>query len=308
MTTGPVRRLIYVPGVRVKPPPDTHRQLFRRCVLEGVQRADPAVAAAMAAEPAALELISWSHLLYAEHRDVALDEAGIAGLLRGPPAGPEAVPQVFAMPHRLRYAAHRVADRLPFLISVLAGTTMRLNLADAHRYIADADGIGGRIRGMLASALESAWVDGASVLLMAHSFGSVIAWDTLWELSRKRAGPPRPVDLFLTLGSPLGGHYIRDRLRGAAEKGARRYPAGIRRWQNLAAIGDLTALGRRFASDFREMRELGLVGNIADRTDLVNPFFGPDGLNVHRCYGYFVNPATGGTIAGWWRAGARSRS
>jgi hypothetical protein len=49
------------------------------------------------------------------------------------------------------------------------------------------------------------------------------------------------------------------------------------------------------------MRELGLTSAIIDRTDLVNPFHGADGLNVHRCYGYHVNAATGAVVAGWWR-------
>ncbi|MEO7387493.1 MAG: hypothetical protein ABIX37_11200, partial [Gammaproteobacteria bacterium] len=68
-----------------------------------------------------------------------------------------------------------------------------------------------------------------------------------------------------------------------------------------AAIGGLTALGHRFADDFAGMRRLGLVDDISDRTDLRNPFRGAEGLNVHRCYGYFVNAATGAAIAGFWR-------
>ena len=134
------------------------------------------------------------------------------------------------------------------------------------------------------------------MLLMAHSFGSVIAWDTLWSLQDK-AGP---IDLFLTLGSPLGTRYIRSRLLGASASGAARYPRGIRRWANLAALGGLTALGRRFADDFAEMQQLCLVDGISDRTDLINPFRGADGLNVHKCYGYFVNAATGAALARWW--------
>ena len=103
------------------------------------------------------------------------------------------------------------------------------------------------------------------------------------------------------MGSPLGTRYIRRQLMGATATGAARYPRGIRRWRNLSAIGGLTALGHRFAEDFAEMRRLGLVEEITDRTDLVNPFRGAEGLNVHRCYGYFVNAATGEAIARWWR-------
>ncbi len=104
------------------------------------------------------------------------------------------------------------------------------------------------------------------------------------------------------MGSPLGTRYIRRQLMGAADEGAARYPRGIRRWQNLAAIGGVTALGHRFAADFADMRRLGLVEAISDRTDLVNPFRGAEGLNVHRCYGYFTNAVTGEAIVRWWCA------
>jgi hypothetical protein len=49
------------------------------------------------------------------------------------------------------------------------------------------------------------------------------------------------------------------------------------------------------------MLRLGLVAEITDQIDLVNPFRGQEGLNVHKCYGYFVNAVTGAAIADWWR-------
>jgi hypothetical protein len=72
------------------------------------------------------------------------------------------------------------------------------------------------------------------------------------------------------------------------------YPPGIHRWRNLAALGDLTALGHRFADDYVGDAAARAGGEeISDQTDLVNPFRGQEGLNVHKCYGYFVNAATG---------------
>jgi len=293
-----VRRILYVPGIRAKPPPDVHRALVLRCLLEGLRRADPGAAAAVAANPGSLRLILWGHEFYGRYRDVRPDEPAIAALLAEPRPGPESIREVHGVRRRAIYLAHRLGDRFPGLIGWLAGEATRANIADSERYFRNADGVGDRIRGLLRAELERCWTAGERVLLMAHSFGSVIAWDTLWAL-HDRAGP---VDLFLTLGSPLGTHYIRRRLMGAGAAGAARYPRGIRRWENLSATGGLTALGHRFAEDFAGMRRLGLVGEITDRTDLVNPFRGAEGLNVHRCYGYFVNAATGEAIARWWRA------
>ncbi len=63
----------------------------------------------------------------------------------------------------------------------------------------------------------------------------------------------------------------------------------------------MTALDRALAGTWAEMRDLGLVEEISDRLDLQTYFRGPDGLNVHRCYGYMVNPVLGATVARWWR-------
>lgn len=292
------RRILYVPGIRAKPPPDTHRALVWRCLLEGIRRADPALGEQLASSPDSLRLILWGHEFYAQYRDIRPDEAAIAALLAEPRPGRDSIREVDGLKRRAGYLAHLFADRFPHLIVWLAGEGTRANIADSERYFRNDHGVADRIRGLLRTELERSWDAGDRVLLMAHSFGSVIAWDTLWALGDK-AGP---VDLFLTLGSPLGTRYIRRQLMGAGETGAARYPRGIRCWQNLSAIGGLTALGHRFAEDFAEMRGLGLVDEIIDRTDLVNPFRGAEGLNVHRCYAYFVNAATGEAIARWWRA------
>ena len=294
------RRILYVPGIRAKPPPAIHTPLLRRCVLEGVRRADAGVAAELAAAPATVRPVLWGHLLYPEYRDPTLDETGIAALLTDPAPGRDSIPEIFGWRRRTEYLAHRIGDRFPGLIDWLAGEDTRINLADSQRYFRNAGGVADRIRDLLRAELRQAWAAGERVLLMTHSFGSVIAWDTLWQF-KEASGP---IDLFLTLGSPLGTRYIRHRLLGAREAGAARYPRNIQHWHNLAALGGLTALGHRFGDDFAEMRALGLVGDITDRIDLVNPFRSAEGLNVHKCYGYFVNAATGAEIARWWRADA----
>jgi hypothetical protein len=295
------RRLVYVHGIKPKPPPAVHAAVLRECLLTGVQRAAPVAAAEMAADPAWLDLVAWSHEFYPGYRDLAADQAGIARLRANAQPGRDQIADVFSPQHRLATLAHRVGDRYPFLIRWLASAATRESLSEAMRYFANRDGESGRIRARLRGALGDAFAAGARVLLMAHSFGSVIAFDTLWELAHQPGGAGGRIERFVTLGSPLGARYIRTRLSGASRQGAARYPDCIDGWWNLAALGDLAALGRRLGDHFSEMRDLGLVAAIQDRTDLVNPFYGADGLNVHRCYGYHVHQATGGVVAGWWR-------
>ena len=289
-------RILYVPGVRAKPAPAVHRAMLWRCLVEGVRRADAEAAAGLAAAPESVRLALWGHLFYSQYRDERLDEPGIAGLVADVEPGSDSIREVFGIRSRANYLLHRFGDRYPGLIGLLAPEETRINIAESERYFQNVDGVGDRIREILRRELLRSWAAGERVLLMAHSFGSIIAWDTLWTL-RGEAGV---IDLFLTLGSPLGTNYIQRRLMGAKADGAARYPTCISRWQNLAAVGDLTALGHRFATDFAEMQRLGLVAGISDRIDLLNPYRDAEGLNVHRCYGYFVHAATGQAIAHWW--------
>lgn len=74
-------------------------------------------------------------------------------------------------------------------------------------------------------------------VVIGHSLGSVLAYEALW------ACPEVPVDLFVTLGSPLAlPRAVFHRLDPAplAERGAK--PPGVVRWTNLADPGDLVAI------------------------------------------------------------------
>ena len=139
------------------------------------------------------------------------------------------------------------------------------------------------------------------MLLIGHSLGSVIAYDTLWELSHLEH-LPGTIDLFLTMGSPLGMDYVQHRLMGNEQKGPHKYPANISHWVNISSVGDITALDRVFRDDFAHMLELGIIESIEDHSEAIYNFFRNDeGLNVHRSYGYLVNPAVGNIIGEWWR-------
>ena len=107
---------------------------------------------------------------------------------------------------------------------------------------------------------------------------------------------------FLTLGSPMGLHYIQRRLLGMNHGGVKSFPGLIRRWVNFSAEGDVTALNQNLSESFHIMLEQGLVGSIEDHCHGIYNFFRSDaGLNCHRSYGYMVNPAVGSIIADWWK-------
>jgi hypothetical protein len=103
------------------------------------------------------------------------------------------------------------------------------------------------------------------------------------------------------MGSPLGQNYIQKRLKGKDAIGNVRYPDNIRRWVNLSAVGDLTAIKPALKSDFQGMLEAAIIGDIDDRQ--IDNWFRLDGvLNTHSEYGYLANPETAAIVADWWRS------
>ena len=109
------------------------------------------------------------------------------------------------------------------------------------------------------------------------------------------------VDLFVTMGSPLGQRYIQKRIMGHSLAGRERYPNNIRRWTNLVAVGDLTAIDPWLAIDFSEMLQLGLVDSFEDE-EIYSAYRWRGVQNVHSEYGYLVNETTARTVANWWRS------
>lgn len=277
-------RVIFVPGLSPKPSAEVYRAQLLRVLLAALDSARPRAASALAARPEAFVLVAWTHLFYPEGRDIALDLPGIDELLTNTPTARDRR-EVESWRHRLDMLARIVGDALPFF-GRFANSALRAQLEDVARYADDDQGVGTAIRRLVAEQLEAAWAARDRVLLIGHSLGSVICYDTLWEFGRERRAERR-VDLFVTLGSPLATHLIGRGLRGAHSRGADAYPHIVSRWVNLTARGDTTALYPRLEPRFRAMRELGLVDSIEDYVDLENCFRSPSGVNAHEVYGYF---------------------
>jgi hypothetical protein len=291
--------IIFVPGLLPKPEREVHREALLRCLLAGVQRIDPDVAAAIEAQPAAFDIVSWTYDFYRTRQDFEEDRAAVEAVIEKSEADERDIAEATSWKRRLTRWIYKLGDRVPFLIPHLANERMELHLRDLTRYLSDVNGIAAHTRRMLKAPLLAAAAGNNPVLLIAHSMGSVIAYDSLWELSRSSYADMR-LDLLLTMGSPLGQSYMQHRLKGGDETGAGRYPTNIRHWRNLSAVGDLTALDPTLADDFGEMLELGLVESLEDELLLTN--FRLNGqLNVHAEYGYLVNEKTARTIVEWWR-------
>ena len=291
--------IIFIPGLLPKPEPEIHRAALLRCLLTGVRRIDEEVANAIESTTGAFDIVSWTYDFYRAHRDISIDAAAIDAVIEQDGASDADIAEATSWRRKALRWVYTLGDMLPIFIPHIASERMEVHLRDLHRYLNDANGIASHTRRMLKVALRAATKGRHPVLLVAHSMGSVIAYDSLWELSH--SGRDRvPVDMLLTMGSPLGQRYMQKRIKGADKTGYRRYPNNIRHWNNLAAVGDMTAFDPILADDFEEMLGLGLLESLEDRSLLTH--FRLDGeLNVHAEYGYLVNEKTAHTIAKWWR-------
>lgn len=86
-------------------------------------------------------------------------------------------------------------------------------------------------------------------VVIGHSLGSVVAYETLRSLDR-------PLPLFITLGSPLGLETIvYPRLRPQPP----RFPAAVERWVNVADRDDIVAAEPNLTNLFKEGIPAGAV-------------------------------------------------
>lgn len=86
-------------------------------------------------------------------------------------------------------------------------------------------------------------------VLIAHSLGSVVAYESLWTW------PSLPIELFLTLGSPLALPGVFAERLDPVGAGQLRKPPGVMRWVNVADEGDLIAVPKRLSLYFRGIDE-----------------------------------------------------
>lgn len=296
MTT---KHIIYVTGKNPKPQPDQHRELLWKTLLEGVRRADSTVADSLLNYDTQFHLVSWNYLFYHVYRDITPDIPWVDALINKHGPSEQDIKEAKSWPYRLDRALFNLADHLHFIIPLLPEEVKNAS-TEINHYFENINNIASEIRQLLKQTLQPLIEKNEPILLIGHSLGSVIAYDTLWELTYLD-GMQGKVD-FLTLGSPLGMHYVKRRLMGMNVKKNKSYPKLIHNWINLSSEGDIIALERNFHGRYKEMIKQKLVNSIEDHSHGIYNYFRSDkGLNCHRSYGYLVNPAVGSIIADWWK-------
>ena len=156
----------------------------------------------------------------------------------------------------------------------------------------------GRVKDTLCGALDSA----EQVILVSHGTGCIVTYDVLWELSHDprfaEQYNDKKVDLWLTLGAPLGDSMVQKRLLGYGQSGVARYPTNVVSWHNISAEDDFVSHDNTLADDFKSMLSQRQVSCIRDYR-IYNMAVRYGKSNPHSSLGYLVHPRTAQVIADW---------
>lgn len=295
-----MKKIIYVPGKNPKPPAVLHQQQLFRCLLQGVQHIDPDIADDIEATDS-FSLVAWNRHFYDTDIDIGQITPWVDQLLALQTFPESDIAAVRSMKYRLARLLYQIGDHLHWLIPLIPDQRIKASIQDTGRYFSNHNNIACKIRDLQKQPLREAAENNDKVLLIGHSMGSIIAYDSLWELHYLE-NLRDCVDTLLTIGSPLGMHYVQKHLSGLNHKQTPSYPGNFRQWINVSARGDLVALDRSLADDFRAMVDQQQIESITDWCEgIFNHYRDSKGLNVHKSYGYLINPVVSNTIADWWR-------
>jgi hypothetical protein len=165
-----------------------------------------------------------------------------------------------------------------------------------------ADKIRDRVRIAICEALEG----GKQVLLISHGTGCIVTYDVLWQLSHypeyAEAYRDNKIDLWLTLGSPLGDSMVQRRILGAKKKGIERYPSNVVSWHNISAEDDFVSHDNTVADDYKDMLKQKQVSCIRDYR-IYNMAVRYGKSNPHSSLGYLIHPRTAQIVAEWIQQG-----
>ena len=268
--------IIGIHGLANKPPADEKTGWWKAAIAEGLARNE-----AMPNADFTFEFVYWADLRYeaplteAENREPYRPYDG-AGPLPGGDEAPGTTAKDVLAPV---YAGIEA-------IEAMTGVTLVDDLILEHRFddlwhYHVEHAFARQVRARLAERLRA--FRSHRILLVAHSMGSVVAYDVLRMLERE--DPSLRVEHLVTAGSPLG--LAKVRLKIEAEHGRPRVPNTVEHWTNLADGDDVVAI----MGDLEAVFELNDQGTTVVDWRVVNGYRRPDGEpNRHKSYGYLRTP------------------
>jgi len=216
--------------------------------------------------------------------------------------------------HLLDEAADTVSMFGALLTGGLLNTTI-INMAtsDMGAYLTS-HSVGSAVRARLDEPLRNALSSDDDVCLLSHSMGCIVAYDLMWKYAHMMEyeqfrSQQRKVDLWLTIGNPLGETGVRRNLLDGRYPEVDKYPRNqVLRWVNIYAEDDYVAHIEKVAPLYKssKSKDTGLQ-SISD-THIYNCWAYSEVKsartisNPHDLYGYLMNQSVGATLASWLEA------
>jgi subtilisin family serine protease len=144
---------------------------------------------------------------------------------------------------RTRAYGARVLPLPGFLRNFFTRQITKLFLKDVNDFLFDKV----RREFMRRSVIERLESGGGPFVVIGHSQGSMIAYDVLRSLPADKFA----IDLFVTIGSPLGLTEVKDQLKKFDGRQPLAVPACVKRWVNVADPIDPVCADKTLVKDYR---------------------------------------------------------
>ena len=305
------RTLLFVHGRHFKPPADELMDISVAAMRASIERDYPDV----------IDLFHGMHKRIAYYGDISNEYLASAGERYDEKLDigdrRNALQRLCAIEKRKNFGVSRY-DRLPgktaiaeFAADIAAPVLSTLGLSDKviskvapdlGEYWNKKSDFGARVRDRVRSAIRESTDDDSRLMLVSHGTGCIATYDVLWQLSNdpdyKKSFDGRKIDLWLTMGAPLGSSTTSSKLFGAANKGLERFPSNIVSWHNVSAEDDYLSHDNTLADDFKKMLTQKQVSCIRDyRVYNLTIRYGKS--NPHSSVGYLIHPRVAQIVSDW---------
>jgi hypothetical protein len=308
------RSLLLVHGRDFKPAEEPYMDLSMAALRSGIERDCPDLVEAFDAMQKSVawygdlsaELLHASGKNYDESLDIGDRRNALAALREITARKRFGIRQYDCLPGKSALPEAIVDVIAPVLGAIgLCQPLIRTVAKDFARYFDRKSDYAMLVRGRLRARICALMDRDDKIVLMSHGTGSVVAYDVLWQLSHdpdlKEQYGDKKVELWLTLGSPLGDSSIRKRLLGAKEKPATKFPVNVISWHNVAAEDDYTCHDNTLADDFKVMLQQRMVSAVHDYR-IFNLAVRYGRSNPHSSIGYYIHPRVSKILADWLKA------
>ena len=270
--------ILGIHGLANKPEETTLRQWWHAALVEGLKRNE----GRSSDQPVGFDLTYWANLRY-DTPDTAPEP-----YIKAPGTGP--LPRyrdgwLDRVVAEVGDAGDTAIDWLKrhFEVDSVAQAALGKGAPDLAAYYKERE-VRQAIRERFAKAIQRH--RGKRIMVIAHSMGSIIAYDVLRLLGREP--DPIAIDHFVTIGSPLGLPHVKYKIY--QENDRVRTPSIVRRWTNLADRRDPVSADTHLADDYGPNNQ-----GIQVRDDLVINGYsyqkdGEEQANHHKSYGYLRTP------------------